>query len=92
MAAVLDRESQEAGSDSADAAAASVCGTIGNLLGPASNNAAVNQTNSTNMTSSQIVEEETRNQRVSEQVFFKNKFHQEITLFIKLSRNRWKSV
>ena len=69
MTAVLDRESQEAGTDSVDAAAAGVLGTIGNLLGPASDYAAVNQPNSTNMTSSQIIEQETKRQRVSERVF-----------------------
>lgn len=74
MAAVLDRESQETDSDSADAAAANVCGTIGNLLGPASDNAAINQPNSTNMTSSQIIEQETKRQRVSERVFLENEF------------------
>ena len=68
MAAVLDRESQESGSDSADAAAASVCGTIGNLLGSASNYAAINQPNDTNMTSSQIIEQENMRLRVSEEV------------------------
>lgn len=69
MAAILDRESQETGSDSAEAAAASVCGTIGNLLGPSSDNAAINQPNGTNMTSSQIIEQESMRLRVSEQIY-----------------------
>jgi len=70
MAAVLDRESHGTGFDSADSTAASVCGTIGNLLGPASDNAASNQPNSTNMTSSRIIEEDTKKQRVSEEKCF----------------------
>ena len=66
MATVLDRESQDIGSDSADAAAASVFGTIGNLLGPASDHATVNQSNDTNTTSSQNFEQETKRLRVSD--------------------------
>lgn len=72
MVAVLDRESQDTGSDSAEAAAASVCGTIGNLLDSASDNAAINQPNGTNMTSSQIIEQNNMRLRVSEQVFLAN--------------------
>ena len=72
MAAVLDRESQEIGSDSADAAAASVCGTIGNLLGLASDHAAVNQPNDTNTTSSRNFEQETKRLKVSDQVSLEN--------------------
>ena len=74
MAAVLDRESQETGSESTDVAAASVCGTIGNLLSSASDYAAVNQPNGTNMTSSQAIEQENMRLRVSEQVFLENEF------------------
>ena len=72
MAAVLDRELQETGSHLAEAAAASICGTIGNLLGAASDNAAINQSNGTNMTSSQIIEQENMRFRVSEQAFLEN--------------------
>ena len=75
MAAVLDRESQEIGSDSADAAAASVCGTIGNLLGLASDHAAVNQPNDTNTTSSRNLEQETKRLKVSDQVSLENAFN-----------------
>ena len=69
MATVLDRESREAGSDSVDTAANFVCGTIGNLLGAASDKAAVNQPNDTNMTSSQNVEQQTQQLKVSQQAF-----------------------
>lgn len=92
MASVLDRESQEIGSDSADAAAASVCGTIGNLLGLASDHAAVNQLNDTNMTSSRNFEQETKRLKVSDQVSLENAFQfiDVVTpiyiLFIKFSR------
>lgn len=92
MATVLDHESQEIGSDSADAAAASVCGTIGNLLGLASDHAAVNQLNDTNMTSSRNFEQETKRLKVSDQVSLENAFQfiDVVTpiyiLFIKFSR------
>lgn len=76
MAAILDRESQETGSDSANVATAGVCGAIGNLLGAASDNAAINQPNGTNMTSSQINEQETKRLKVSEQLGVKmNSIH-----------------
>ena len=75
MAAVLDRESQGTGFISVDAAAASVCGTIGNLLGPASVNAAINQSNGTNMTSSQVTDQENMRLRVSEQAFLENRIY-----------------
>ena len=75
MAAVLDRESQGTGFSSVDAAAASVFGTIGNLLGPASANAAINQPNGTNMTSSQVTDQENMRLRVSEQAFLENRIY-----------------
>lgn len=69
MATVLDRESRETGSDSVGTAATGVCGTIGNLLGAASDNAAANQPNGTNMTSSQNAELQTKQLKVSKQAF-----------------------
>ena len=51
MATFLERESQEPGSSSVDSVAADMCGSIGNLLGAASDVAAVNQPNKTNVTS-----------------------------------------
>ena len=65
MATVFDKESQESGSGSMDTAAAGVCGAIGNLLGAASENAAVNQPNGTNVTTSQTEEKETKRLKVS---------------------------
>ena len=50
MAAFLDRESRETGSGSVDSVAASMCGAMGNVLGAASDAAAVNQPSSTNQT------------------------------------------
>lgn len=58
MAAVLDSESQETASGSVDTTAAGMCGAMGNLLDVASENAAVNQPNSTNLTSSQGEEQQ----------------------------------
>ena len=75
MAAVLDRGSQGTGFSSVDAAAVSVCGTIGNLLGPASANAAISQPNGTNMTSSQVTDQENMRLRVSEQAFLETRIY-----------------
>lgn len=61
MAAFLDRESQEPGSGSVDSGAAGMCGAIGNLLGTASDTAAVNQPNSTNQTSARNDEQQGNN-------------------------------
>lgn len=73
VVAVLDSESQEISSDSLDIAAAGICGTIGNLLGAASDNAAFSQPNTTNLTSSQSFEQLTSTEiarlKVSDQVF-----------------------
>ena len=51
MATYLEHDSREPGSSSVDSVATDMCGSIGNLLGAASDAAAVRQPNMTNRTS-----------------------------------------
>lgn len=57
MAAFVDRESRETESGSVNSVAADMCGAIGNLLGSASGDAAVNQPNITSLTSARSEEQ-----------------------------------
>ena len=68
MAAVFESESHETSSDSLETAAVGMCGTIGNLLDVASENAAVHQPNSTNQTSSENVKEQADNETMHSKV------------------------
>lgn len=68
MAAVFESDSPETSSDSLETAAVGMCGTIGNLLDVASENAAVHQPNSTNQTSSENVKEQADNENMHSKV------------------------
>ena len=57
MATFLDRASQEPGSGSVDSVTTEMFGAMGNLLGAASDVAAVSQSNTTNLTSARIDEQ-----------------------------------